>query len=310
MHNHIILYIAMLSGTALLAQGDPYFHWRLDETSGTVAYDQMGHGNGQLQGNTSWQPGGGHFQGALRFYGNDARVDLGPCDLTQGNGEELSVACWFKPEIVSGTERILMIKTLGPAETDIIWSLSLVNNTGARFRLRTAGILHTVDIPASSIFSNTWYHLAATYDGTNIRLFLNGSFTANGPASGSIGYHPQAPATLGNRFDNALPFYGALDDVRIYDRAVNGLEVIDLVIGNVATGLEPAPFHIAGDGTVMPGNGDWTAVRITDASGRILTQQPVAGAMARYRLPALQPGIYTVSLLSPSRVAHQNYVSP
>ena len=91
---------------------------------------------------------------------------------------------------------------------------------------------------------------------------------------------------------------------------MNGLEVIDLVIGNVATGLEQPPFWIAGDGTIMAVNGDWTAVRVMDASGRILSQQPVAGNMERYHLPALQPGIYTISLLSASRAVHQNYVSP
>ena len=240
---------ALLTWTALLAQSVPVYYWPLDELGGTVANEVISNSDGHVQGNTNWQPTGGHHGGALRFNGNDARVDLGPCDVTSGPGDQLSLACWFKPEIVSGTERILMAKTLGPNEDDFIWSLSLVNNTGARFRIKTSGVLHTIEIPPSNIFTNTWYHLAATYDNHGLRLFLNGSTAANGTAEGAIGYHPEASASLGNLYDNSLPFYGSLDDVRIYDHEIVGLEVIDLCLPRLQAGRTEG--YLVATGKVM-----------------------------------------------------------
>jgi Concanavalin A-like lectin/glucanases superfamily len=296
MRTRILLHVGLLSAAPLAAQNLPSFYWRLDEIAGAVAHDDVGGSNGQLQGAATWQPTAGHFSGALRCYGNDARVELGPCDLTGGPGDEFTIACWFRPEIVAGTERILMAKTLGPNEEDFVWSLSLVNSTGARFRLRAGGTLHTVEIPPSSIFSNTWYHIAATYDGTNIRVFLNGSTTANGQASGAIGFHPQAPATLGNLYNSTLPFYGSLDDVRLYDHALNGLEVVDLVIGDVSTGVDEQRISVGTDGVLHLPNGSWNQLRVLDMSGRYLLGEPLNGGNTSAAMAQLSPGLYLVCL--------------
>ncbi len=290
-----ILTAALLTWTTSFAQSIPYAYWPLDQLGGTLVPDAAGDNNGQMQGNTTWQPTGGHHSGALRLYGNDARVDLGPCDIASGPGDQLSLACWFKPEIVSGTERILMAKTIGPNEEDFLWSLRLVNSTGARFRIRTGGTLHTVEIPPSNIFSNAWYHLAATYDGHDLRLFLNGSTAANGQAGGTIGYHPEAPATLGNLFDNSMPFYGSLDDVRIYDHEILGLEVVDLVVGDLSTSMEEAVIATRPDGSLILPPGSWTHVRVLDASGRaVMTERLGDGHTPS--IVTLPAGLYLVCL--------------
>ena len=304
-----ILLMGLLAGIGTFAQTLPSFYWPLDEMGGTIAHDGIGSSDGQLQGNTQWQPTAGHHSGALRFNGNDARVDLGPCDVTTGSGDQLSLACWFKPEIVSGTERILMAKTIGPNEEDIIWSLSLVNSTGARFRIRTGGTLHTIEIPPSSIFSNTWYHLAGTYDGTTLRLFLNGSTAANGVAEGTIGYHPQAPATLGNLYDNTLPFFGSLDDVRIYDREILGVEVIDLVIGDIAMTVPDAPIAVRPDGSLLLPPGNWNNLQILDASGRMLLNDRINDGQAP-SLSATPAGLYLVCLQGRDGTTVQRVVLP
>lgn len=291
------------------AQSVPYSYWPLDELGGTIAEDAIGTSDGHLQGNTTWQPAGGHHGGALRFYGNDARVDLGPCDVSAGPGDQLSLACWFKPEIVSGTERILMAKTLGPNEEDIIWSLSLVNNTGARFRIRTGGVLHTIETPPSSIFSNTWYHMAATYDNHDLRLFLNGSTIANGTAEGLIGYHPEAPATLGNLFDNSLPFYGSLDDVRIYDHEIVGIEVIDLVVGDVSTSVKEPLVSVRPDGSLILPPGDWRTIRLIDASGRTVLNERVNDGHVP-SMSTMPSGLYLVCLQGPDGVRTRRLAKP
>lgn len=290
-----LLTSAFLSSMGMFAQSVPVIYWPLDELGGTTANDAAGPNDGHLQGSTTWQPTGGHHAGALRFYGNDARVDLGPCDVSGGPGDQLSLACWFKPEIVDGSERILMAKTVGTNEEDFIWSLSLVNSTGARFRIRTGGVLHTIEVPPSSIFSNTWYHLAATYDDHDLRLFLNGSTVANGTAEGTIGFHPEAPATLGNLYDDSMPFYGSLDDVRIYDHEIVGVEVIDLVVGDVSTSVEETPVVFGPDGGLRFPSGDWSTMRVLDASGRSVMNERINDGHGP-SLSKMPAGLYLVCL--------------
>lgn len=276
----------------------PVHHWPLDEQTGTLANDVAGGEHAMLYNNTTWQPTGGHHAGAVLLSGNDARLVTGPCDITTGTGAALSIACWFKPVIVSGTERVLIAKSLGTTDQDHVWSLSLVNNTGARFRVRAAGVVHTLEVPPSSIFSNAWYHLAGTYDGSQMRLYLNGSLIASAPAAGSIGFYPQAPACLGNLVNAPRPFYGALDDVRLYDEALSAQAVVDLVIGNVATSV-PAPTNdrvMLIDGALVLPSGNWDHIVLYDLQGRTILTEPYCSAPIRPATGSLPTGTYLVCL--------------
>lgn len=292
-----LLLLLATAPTWLAAQPQPDRYWPLDESSGTVAHDQTGQSDGTVVGATHWLPTDGYHGGALQFAGNDARVDLGPCDLTSGPGDQFSMACWFRPDIVSGNERVLVAKTLGTEESDFIWSLSLVNNTGARFRINTAGTVHTVDVPSSSIFSNAWYHLAAVYDGTAIRIYINGSSVASGSASGTIGFHPEVSATLGNLFDSQRAFFGSMDDVRLYSTALSHAQVVDLVINDVNTGLAPvaAEVRVANGELLLPGPG-WRSMRISDLSGREEAANAMNEGNLTAALPDLPTGVYLVCL--------------
>ena len=288
-------YAALLLPSALLAQAIPSYYWPLNESAGTVAQEVNGLSDGLLTGECTWLPSGGHHAGALRFYGNTARVDMGPCDITTGAGNQLSVACWFKPEIVSGTERILVAKSIGPTDDDFVWSLSLVNNTGARFRVLAGGSVHTVEIPPSSIFSNTWYHITGIYDGSTMRLYMNGGVSASGPASGALGYHPQAPATMGNVTNNGLPFYGQLDDVRIYGSALTDMEVIELVVGDVSTSMTELGPMLRPDGSLWIPPGQWNELTWIDASGRTVAHERILNGTTPANVPTTA-GLYLVCL--------------
>jgi hypothetical protein len=311
MDRTLLLLTALCLASQLHAQ-PPLHHWPMDESAGTLVHDIAGTSDGLVQNNALWQPGGGQFGGALILNGNDARVVAGPCDITTGSGDAMSLACWFKPVIVSGTERILMAKTIGPDAADFVWSLSLVNNTGARFRVRAAGVVHTLEIPPGSLFSNAWYHLAATYDGTTMRVYLNGSASGSSSAYGTIGYHPQAPVTMGNLVSAQRPFYGGLDDVRIYDRAITAQEVVDLVIGNFATTVpEPGPGLVTlADGALRLPPGNWESLRIMDLQGRLLAERSLRATSILPAPDVGASGIVLIGLQDGARIHTQRVFIP
>ena len=289
--------VSLLLATLVLGQSPPVFHWALDETTGTIAYDLTNTSDGQLQDGAQWAPSGGHHQGACRFDGVNDRIILGACDLTTGGGA-ISLSVWVKPDFVTGMERTILAKTVGPQPQDHIWSVSFVNATALRFRLRTGGQTTELSTPGSSIFSGVWYHVVASYDGSSMRVFLNGSLMAENSIAGSIGFHPQAPASLGAQSTGARPFSGWIDDVRIYDRGLTASEVVQILLEQeLTTGVEvPAP-HVQPDGRLLLPLGPWTELRIMDLAGRSLVTQQISGITTSTAPNSLPTGLYLVSLL-------------
>ncbi len=255
----------LCAGGTSAAQAPPLFHWPLDEADGSIAEDIRGGQDGALQGGVTWAPFAGHHQGAARFDGVNDRVVLGPCDITTG-GPGFSLSLWVKPDLVTGMERTLASKAVGPSVSDQIWSLTFVNATALRFRLRTGGVTTELISPPGTLFSGTWYHVVASYTGSQMRIHVNGALMAGTSATGTQGFHPQAPASIGATPAGNAPFSGWLDDVRIYDRGLEDAEILDLLFETLVTRV---------DGATGQFPGEWHAedrVEVFDLQGRLVHQ--------------------------------------
>jgi len=75
----------------------------------------------------------------------------------------------------------------------------------------------------SAAASGVAEHVAATYDGTTLRLYVNGVSMASTTSKGSIA----APTsfTVGARSDFAGSWAGVIDEAAVYDRALSAAEV-------------------------------------------------------------------------------------
>lgn len=116
-----------------------------------------------------------------------------------------------------------------------LYNYGWVDESGKDFGLaiRTETGMNHVETP--NIYeTNTWYHLAATYDGTNVIIYVNGSL-AVGPTDvgGPLWWVSQTSGNYPERFAIGVwldPGYdlwvdGAIDDVRYYSRALDASEV-------------------------------------------------------------------------------------
>ncbi len=91
-----------------------------------------------------------------------------------------------------------------------------------RFALNsTAGGGLTYMASTNAFSANTWYHLAGVYDGTTMKLYVNGVLEATSTAeSGDILYADSWLAVGMYKDDNeAYSFPGTLDEVRIWNVA-------------------------------------------------------------------------------------------
>jgi hypothetical protein len=71
---------------------------------------------------------------------------------------------------------------------------------------------------------NTWTHLAATYSGAQLRLYVNGALVASTPVTGSYAVNSN-PLWIGGNAVYGEHFRGKLDDVRVYNRALTLAEI-------------------------------------------------------------------------------------
>jgi hypothetical protein len=198
--------------------------WELDEDEGNCAADSSGNNlEGTLVGNPQWLPSGGKFGGALKLDGIDDFVETNyATDLPTW-----TIAVWVNSPAAPSSE-----VPSGPVHRDknyhINWNHSFDDFQGA------AGMqVGDTWYPASfgDLQANTWYHLAATYDGEEFKAYKDGILiTNNSDPSGD----PESESTtlkLGRHSLYGDYFAGTIDDVRIYNYALSQVEIAALHTG-------------------------------------------------------------------------------
>jgi hypothetical protein len=76
-----------------------------------------------------------------------------------------------------------------------------------------------------SLVLNSWAHVAATYDGSMLRVYLNGTEVASQPRTGAIDTSTGPLRIGGNSIWPGEFFNGLVDDVRVYSRALTAEEI-------------------------------------------------------------------------------------
>jgi len=119
-----------------------------------------------------------------------------------------------------------------------MYTLDLGSSGNSPRFLVTDGITSGASAVATSagtvLALNQWYHIAGTYNGTQIALYLNGTLLATAPVNFSIGTNSM-PLCLGGRLgSNTLN--GNLSDVRIYESSLSAEQIQTLYTqGRVAS---------------------------------------------------------------------------
>ena len=84
--------------------------------------------------------------------------------------------------------------------------------------------------PAGSLSLNIWQHVAATYDGDTLRLFINTNQVSTLAFRGSMVPSTSYPASIGRLSDTGVGsgryYSGQIDEVRIWNRAISRAEII------------------------------------------------------------------------------------
>jgi len=86
----------------------------------------------------------------------------------------------------------------------------------------------TSDIFTSDSFVDVWTHIVATYDGTTQKLYINGSLVSSATTEQEISTTTNAKIGARNFNNNANMFAGKIDELAIYNRALEEEEVEEI----------------------------------------------------------------------------------
>jgi hypothetical protein len=194
--------------------------YNFDAGAGTALSDVSGNGNNGTIANGTWSTAG-HSGGALSFNGTSTSAtvaDSASLDLTSG----MTLEAWVSPSALGTAWRTAVLKEQPPSNL----TYALYANTDT-----TRPSAHVFTSSGESILKgtsvltlNAWNHVAATYDGTTLRVYLNGVQTGSSTNGKAISVTTGKLKIGGNAIWGEW-FKGLIDDVRIYDRALGASEI-------------------------------------------------------------------------------------
>jgi hypothetical protein len=194
--------------------------------------------------------------------------------------QAFTVAIWAKPSVM-GRFQTLASKLYGSAVANS-WHLSVrsAQSCSDRFFLETHdGVLYPKIGSSELVPKDRWWHIAATWNGTTRRLYIDGALVKS---DSNTTLWDGGPITIGCDWDDGAPehfFVGALRDFRLYDRALTPAEIGQLQ--QVAGITQSAPTAVPGAVTQLVLVDAATDADIGPISGAATISLPVGGINLR-----------------------------
>ena len=192
--------------------------WAFDEpATNAVTLDYSGHGLGGVLQDA--ERAAGVDGNALVCRGGSVSVSYGPA-LSPTNA--LTISCWVKTELAN-QKHVWFVNRIFGGSTSTGFRLGLQDGKPC-FGVPVTSFSHHL-AAKSALPVGRWAHLAGTFDGSVMRLYLDGEEQGSLARPGALKPNSQ-PLCLGN-YDagHAAHFTGLLDEVKFYGRALTGDQV-------------------------------------------------------------------------------------
>jgi len=202
-------------------------YWPLDERSGTTASDKKGTNTGTYTGTIvkGFSGASDEARTSVNLSGSASYV-LVPDAVALDIPGPISVEYWANSDTLlnSGDNPNSYFGGVTKASTYGLGWTTLISDGGWRFNLSSGGISYTADSATMAVEPGRWYHLVGTYDGTWMRLYLDGVEIA----SNNIGSKTIDNTTSSLRLGEwgGADWDGELDDVSLYSTALGPSAVV------------------------------------------------------------------------------------
>jgi len=211
-------------------------HWKFDEGTGTTAYDSAGTNNGTISGPV-WAAG--QIGGALEFDGVNDYVNMGS-DSSLKPDLPVTLSAWVRLDEINRYNFIIftdnrMTRYYG------IWFYVANNNNTLQLGYGDGGIKdmwhRRSKAGTTALLHDVWYHVAAVVKGPkDMSIYINGvddggTYSGTG---GTLAYSADGDVFVGTSGgDNLCYLDGLIDDVRIYNCALDANQVAKLYVSGL-----------------------------------------------------------------------------
>ena len=201
-------------------------HWQMDEQWGSLLQDATENQNeASLRGSPKRTEG---KSGQAIFLNGNNQYAIAPSTPSLNITDAITLAAWIMPA-KKGTQYIIKKAIHGSTDG---YELSLSSSGQAFFRINEATSDNAYRLNSKIHYptdGETWVHLAATFDGETMKLYINGhennTYLLTEPQR--INSNNKALA-IGAQSDGNSEFKGSIDDVRIYNTALSSRQVREL----------------------------------------------------------------------------------
>lgn len=233
----VVALIVVLPAARAWADSSLVGEWHLDtidNCDNCVTPDSSGYGDSLtvLSGVTTVP---GRFDQAFDLSGGSTAAATHPETATLEPPDQLTVMAWVKGSLPSSPDQYLVAQG-GNGDgsvndgtcTTSSYALYTGGSQGLLFYVTAGNQAFPSPDAGPGIWDGNWHAVAGTYDGSTVRLYVDGTEVGTGtPASGSIDYVKDVtqfelgryPACTGYQYQNQL------DEVRVYDRALSASEI-------------------------------------------------------------------------------------
>jgi uncharacterized repeat protein (TIGR01451 family) len=214
--------------------------WDGDSVSGATACDVVNVNDGVLVNGATTAPG--KAGNAFSFDGVDDFISI-PSSVNLVPTAAVSVDLWAKIDsIPNEAAHLVDAKITGVPKPDgLIYGLFTLGNGRPGFGVTTGATLFSAFALTNIVGDGRFHHLAGTWDGSEVRIYVDGVLEGSALTSGSLVNGSAAEIIIGdhNPPNQGRTVHGLLDEIKIYNRALSASEI--QAIGSADTDADGVP---------------------------------------------------------------------
>jgi Concanavalin A-like lectin/glucanases superfamily len=222
---------------ATVTADNPAAYWRFDDQGSPTTTDETPNANNGTYAGTTSFPTPGALSGDPSQYANlDGSSGYAsiPNATSLNPTSAITLEAWFKPTTGSvAAQKPILLKAY-TSYGDPYYQYGLLINDASpytkllSFALTIGGGLSRLDVTNSGWVYNAWNYVAATYDGSTMRLYLNGTQIGSKAQTGSISTYA-TPVDIGAyetlTKNSTYLFGGGIDETAVYPTALSSTAI-------------------------------------------------------------------------------------
>ena len=203
--------------------GDTIIIYYIDEGAGNIVRDSSGNSfNGEVIGTYNWVAGKSGY--ALKFDGTNY-INMSLPEIR----EKITIEAWINPTSLTNGDVIIMKPFISDASPMRVYGLSIGTSGSKRLRFSIAinNNSYYTETDNNGLKTGQWQHVAGVYDGTRIKVYVNGAEKKSRTISGKIDTNSMPVWIAKGRVSSMTnSFKGSVDTVMIYKKALTSTEIL------------------------------------------------------------------------------------